>query len=404
MAIQIEPLIVPLDQHVSVTVHGLEAHTPYTVRVRSRRQHGPGTEQALAADGEGQLVLEESYRLRGEYWLEVLKGEDRLGRASLYALPPDLYARRPLRCDFHIHTHYSDGDSTPAQMAVRARELGLDVAVITDHNHYPSSLEAAREVARLGLNLITGPGEEVSGPNWHVVSVGADAAIYALGWGSGVFQGESEWQYEALRWAIQATQAHGGRAYLAHPYWTVGRGFHLPSPWYDRMLEEGILDGVELLGDVHHENNFRSLARYQDFVAAGGRLPIVGNSDTHGMEHTYGTYWTLAWAEEPTLESVLAAIADGWSVACTTAGRQTGGGEAGENRGALRAKGMAAHGPFELVDYAYWLEEQFFPAHDRLCAEEAGLAYRALAGETLPEGGLETQRAEMEELYRKGWG
>jgi hypothetical protein len=50
--------------------------------------------------------------------------------------------------------------------------------------------------------------------------------------------------------------------------------------------------------------------------AAGGDLSILGNSGTHRSAHTYGTCWTLVWAEEPTLEGVLDAIADGWSVAC----------------------------------------------------------------------------------------
>lgn len=394
MSIYIQPTVVPLDQRASLVVHGLEARRAYTVCLRGRRQHGPGVEETLTADEKGRLLFSRTFDQRGEHWLDVIASAH-VVRLSVYALPPTLHARRPLRCDFHIHTHYSDGDSSPAQMAVRGRELGLDVAVITDHNRYPPSLEAKREVERLGLNLITGPGEEISGPNWHILAVGADVGIYELGLQSKWFQGKAQWRYAALRWAIQATQAHGGRAYLAHPYWSVERGFHLPSPWYDRLLEEGLLDGVELLGDVHHENNFRSLARYLDFRAAGGALPIVGNSDTHGIEHTYGTYWTLVWAEEPTLETVLDAIADGWSVACTTAGR--------EASGETRANRMAAHGPFELVDYTYWLEEQFFPAHDRLCREEAGLAYRALEGETLAEGAMNACRAEMERLYQRCW-
>jgi hypothetical protein len=349
----------------------------------------------LAADDLGRLSLDHVFSQRGEHWLDVVGAEPPV-RLSLYALPPELQARCPLRCDMHIHTHYSDGKSSPAQMMVRGRELGLDVAVITDHNRYPPSLEAMAEAERLGLNLVTGPGEEVSGPNWHIVSIGADAAIYDLGRQSGVFDAEAEWRYEALRWAILATQVHGGRAYLAHPYWSVQRGFHLPSRWYDRVLEEGILDGVELLGDVYHENNFRSLARYFDFCTAGGTLPILGNSDTHASEHTYGSYWTLAWAAEPTLASVLDAIEEGWSVACTTAGRQA----AGEGR----AKQMAAHGPFELVDYAYWLEEQFYPEHDRLCEQESKLAYRALEGEMLAEGEMAACRAAMDRLYERFWG
>jgi hypothetical protein len=387
VSIHLQPLVVPLHQSVTLVVQGLEPDTPYTVRSRSRRQHGPGTERTLASNRQGTLAIKGAYLLRGEYLLDILR-ETHLTRLSFYVAPPELWMRRPLRCDFHIHTHYSDGNSSPARMAVRARELGLDVAVITDHNRYAPSLIAMDEVKRLGLNLITGPGEEVSGPNWHIVAIGASRAIYELGVQGLFFQGDREWQYEALRWAICTTQKYGGRAYLAHPYWSVERGFHLPSSWYDQVLEEGILDGIELLGDVKHENNLRSLARYLDFRATGRDIPILGNSDTHGSEHTFGTYWTLVFAEEPTLEGVLCAIEDRWSVACSTAGRAS----------------IAAYGSFELVDYAYWLEEQFFPEHDRLCAREAALAMETLRGSEIPEGTMSGCRAALADLYTNCWG
>ena len=393
MPIKLEPFVVPNDRPAALTISGLAPHTRYTVRVRNLRQHGPGTEQERTAGSDGDLTLLNTYSQRGEYAVDLVEG-DVVVRLFFYALPPDLHARRPLRCDFHIHTHYSDGNSSPAQMMLRGRELGLDVAVITDHNRYQPSLEAMDAVRRLDLGLITGPGEEVSGPNWHIVAVHADAGIYDLGLQSGRFAGDAAWEYEALRWAVRTTQAHGGRAYLAHPYWVVERGFHLPSPWYDRVLEEGILDGIELLGDVKHENNARSLARYLDFRASGRDIPIVGNSDTHGTEHTYGTYWTLVYAREPTLDGVLEAIADGWSVACMTAGRN----------GESRAERTLALGAFELVDYAYFLEQRFFLAHDRLCAEEAALASRAWRGEAFPQGAMAALRAAMDGLYACCWG
>jgi predicted metal-dependent phosphoesterase TrpH len=394
MPIQLEPMAVPNDRPAALQITGLTPHTRYTVRVRALRQHGPGTECERAAGGDGSLAIGETlYSQRGEYAVDLLEGDSAV-RLPFYAAPAELHARRPLRCDFHIHTHYSDGNSSPAQMVLRGRELGLDVAVITDHDRYLPSLEAMDAVRRLDLGLITGPGEEVSGPNWHIVAVNADASVYDLGLQSTQFVGDAAWEYDALRWAIRTTQAHGGRAYLAHPYWVVGRGYHLPSPWYDRVLEEGILDGIELLGDVKHENNARSLARYLDFRASGCDIPIVGNSDTHGSEHTYGTYWTLVYAREPTLKGVLEAIADGWSVACTTAGRN----------GESRAERTWALGAFELVDYAYFLEQRFFPEHDRLCAEEAALASRVLRGETLTEGARQTLRATLEAHYTRFWG
>jgi predicted metal-dependent phosphoesterase TrpH len=392
MPIALEPLVIPGDRLSSLHLTGLTPHTRYIVHVRGLRQHGPGIEYKLTSNAEGSLSLKGTWAASGEYAFNLL-GDASTVRLAFYVVPSDLHARRPLRCDFHIHTHYSDGNSSPAQMVIRGRELGLDVAVITDHDRYTPSLEAMAAVRRLRLGLITGPGEEVSGPNWHVVAINADASIHDLGIESHRLEGDAAWTYDALRWAVRTTQAHGGRAYLAHPYWAIERGYHLPSPWYDRALAEGFLDGIELLGDVKHENNARSLARYLDFRASGSEIPIVSNSDTHGAEHTYGTYWTLVFAQETTLDSVLEAISGGWSVACTTAGR------IGEHR----SKRLWALGSFELVDYAYFLEQQFFPRHDLLCEREAALANRAWRGEALSEGEMAAQKAAMNDLYAHCW-
>ena len=72
--------------------------------------------------------------------------------------------------------------------------------------------------------------------------------------------------------------------------------------------------------------------------------------------------------------------------------------------GESRVERTLALGAFELVDYAYFLEQQFFPAHDQLCAQQAALADRAWQGEALPEGAMAAQRAAMEDLYARCWG
>jgi hypothetical protein len=358
-------------------------------------------ELELVAGGEGKLCIQVACGTRGEHTVDVHTSPpgERLARLCCYAVPPEWIGRRPLRADFHIHTTYSDGHSTPAEMLIRGRELGLDVAVITDHNYYEASIEALAERDRLNLNLITMPGEEVSGPNWHILSINARLPIYDLALQT--FGGDDDakrdewrattaWEYDSLRWAIEAVQANGGRAYLAHPYWRVDRGFHLPTVLYDRVLSEGILDGLELLGDVEFPNNLRSLARYTDYLAGGHTIPIVGCSDTHRAQHTYGAYWTFVLARDPTPEGILDAIADGWSAACTTVqpvdlGR--------------RASALQAFGSFELVDYVYFMEEQFYPEHDVLCAREAALAYRAWRGEPIPTAVTAGLRREMDALY-----
>lgn len=161
---------------------------------------------------------------------------------------------------------------------------------------------------------------------------------------------------------------------------------------YEQILAEGILDGIELLGDVKYQNNVRSLARYLDFCSTGHQIPILGNSDTHASKHTYGVYWTQVWAKDLTSAGVLDAIGDGWSVACTTI-------EPVEI--CQRPQIVQAFGPFELVDCATFLEHHFYPRHDALCQQEAAYAYRAWRGETLPAGLMDDQRAQMEALYRK---
>ena len=406
MSIELAPLVLPIDQPTAWVIEHLTPGARYTARVRSRRQDADMIEQELAADGSGRLHVEGTYAVRGEHTIDLFPAQatDRLARLSFFVATPELLARRPLRCDFHIHTTYSDGRSSPAEMLIRGRELGLDVAVITDHNDYRGSLKGLQERKRLDLNLITMPGEEVSGPNWHILSINAGAAIYDLtveAFGLDSDDRKEHWkattaqEYGTLRWAIEATQAHGGRAYLAHPYWAVERGFHLPTAMYDQVLAEGILDGLELLGDVKYQNNVRSLARYLDYRAAGHDIPILGNSDTHRSEHTYGTYWTLVFTDTLTPQGILDAIADGWSVACTTV----------EPVDVYRRKdALQAFGPFEWVDYAYVLEQQFFPQHDALCRQEASLAYRAWRGERLPARAMDKQRARMEALYERTWG
>jgi predicted metal-dependent phosphoesterase TrpH len=405
MAFELFPLVVPVDQTAVLSIAHLTPGGNYVVRIRARRRDADVSEQELVADDSGRLWVRDTYTVPGEHTIDLFAapGSDRLARIAFYVAAPELHTRRPLRCDFHIHTIYSDGRNSPAEMLIRGRELGLDAAVITDHNAYAGSIEGIEERERLRLNLITMPGEEVSGPNWHILSINAHTSVYDLRIGDfGLDSDEKRdhwkattaWEYDALHWAVMATQSHGGRAYLAHPYWAVERGFHLPETMYDQILAEGILDGLELLGDVRYENNVRSLARYLDYRAAGHDIPILGNSDTHWVDHTYGTYWTLVLAENPTPQGVLDAIADGWSVACTTVK------PVDIHR---RKEVLQAFGPFELVDYAYFLEQQFFPLHDMLCAQEAALAYRAWRGECLPTLSMEEQRASMDALYERCW-
>ena len=54
-----------------------------------------------------------------------------------------------LRSDRHLHSVYSDGHSTIAEMAEAARALGLCEIVVTDHSHLVNSAELRRQHAEI---------------------------------------------------------------------------------------------------------------------------------------------------------------------------------------------------------------------------------------------------------------
>ena len=67
--------------------------------------------------------------------------------------------RRSARVDLHIHTVWSDGLYTPAQIVELARRSGLPAVAITDHDTL-AAIPIARELAGPDLEII--PGVEIS--------------------------------------------------------------------------------------------------------------------------------------------------------------------------------------------------------------------------------------------------
>jgi predicted metal-dependent phosphoesterase TrpH len=60
------------------------------------------------------------------------------------------------RCDLHIHSHYSDGTLSPAELVRMASEIGLGACSITDHDSVEGQREALREGERLGIEVLEG--------------------------------------------------------------------------------------------------------------------------------------------------------------------------------------------------------------------------------------------------------
>ncbi|MCZ6602778.1 MAG: PHP domain-containing protein [Planctomycetota bacterium] len=65
-----------------------------------------------------------------------------------------------MKIDLHTHTTCSDGIQTPTELMTEAKEVGLDIIAVTDHDTTAGLDEAAEAAEQLGLRLI--PGIELS--------------------------------------------------------------------------------------------------------------------------------------------------------------------------------------------------------------------------------------------------
>ena len=59
-------------------------------------------------------------------------------------------------CDLHMHSYYSDGCNSPADLLHHAADMGLKTLALTDHDTLAGLAEAQHVADRLGLELIPG--------------------------------------------------------------------------------------------------------------------------------------------------------------------------------------------------------------------------------------------------------
>ena len=193
---------------------------------------------------------------------------------------PDILGYKTLKCDFHMHTVFSDGDVWPTIRVQEAWEDGLDVISITDHIEYRPhsqdikgnhnrSFEIAEPLAKqLGIILIRGAEITRGMPPGHLNAIFIKNANLL----------ERETWIEACKEA----QAQGAFVFWDHPGWKVQQP-NITKWWpeHTALLDEGILKGVEVF-------NFNEY--YPEAIVWAGQksLTVFANSDVHAS--IYATY------------------------------------------------------------------------------------------------------------------
>jgi hypothetical protein len=331
-----------------------------------------------------------------------------LTETRVFALEEDLYARRPLRGDLHMHTTRSDGREPPAYVAAACRRIGLDFMAITDHRLYAPSREAIDALAECPCDLLVFTGEEVHPPDstMHIIAIGGSASVNALfptdeyrrevdarEASLGAVPAPSRRAWAACLWCLEMIRRFGGMSIFPHPSWVTHNAYNVEEPLLRLVFEDFPFDAFEVVGGysgVHVESNALQVARYNEERAGGRRIPIVGSSDAHGCDRDefLGWYSTIAFVETADFAGIRAAIGDLRSVAVER----------------LPGAQPRIHGPLRLARYAHFLCREVFPLHDALAEEEGKAMIRWLDGDPDAAGLLTAWRGRSARLYDVLWG
>ena len=186
---------------------------------------------------------------------------------------PNVLGYQTLKCDFNMHTVFSDGDVWPTVRVEEAWREGLDAISITDHIEYlphsqdidsnhNRSYEIAKPLAQqLGLILIRGTEITRQMPPGHLTALFIKNA--------NLLEREDWW--EACTEALEQEAI----VFWSHP----GRKDQQPEQtlWWEehtKLVDAGILKGLEIYSNGELSNEAL-------FWANDKNLSIFANSDLH---------------------------------------------------------------------------------------------------------------------------
>jgi hypothetical protein len=227
---------------------------------------------------------------------------------------PDIKGYVTLKCDFHMHTVFSDGNVWPTYRIFEAYRDGLDAIAITDHLEYvpkkefiPVDYNAAWKIAEASAiegNIILVHATEItrSMPPGHLNAL--------------FIQDASLLKRDSVYDEIEAAVKQGAFIQWNHPGWKAQEKDGIPKLYelHKKLLKNGWINGIEFFNDSEY------YPLVLDFCTQY-KLAVVGNSDVHGIisesytkpENT-SRPMTLVFAKERTSASLKEALFAGRTI------------------------------------------------------------------------------------------
>ena len=297
----------------------------------------------------------------------------------IYSLYPDLYNKRVLRGNLHLHTNVSDGRESPVMAAARNRAAGLDFIAVTDHFLYDGG-KAAREAFDFETDFKVLVGEEIHNTyvgNIHLVNIESSKSVnerflsepdvvdkeaMALESEVEIPEGVDKKEYLYRVWCYREAKKYGGLVIFPHPYWAIAHRYHVGPRMSMAILRNGLCDAFEVVGGPSEAKNNLQVALWSELRAEGKTIPVVGSTDGHTVLFKYfDSSSTYVFADG---DDIKGAVLNGYSVAA----------EHQENTP------VRLYGTFRLVRYARFLAEHYFPMHNDLCEASGNAITEYISG------------------------
>jgi len=197
-----------------------------------------------------------------------------------------------LKGNLHTHTTLSDGRSTPQGRVDAYRARGYDFLALTDHERL-ADIESLRADGLLVIRGIEfGCANPIGGHSYHLVGLDLPATFQPPG-------------TRHIQTVVDAINAAGGKAILAHPYW-CGQSIK------DLEIVEDYL-GVEVYNATCHRGIGKgtSAVHWDDLLSQ--RKPVLGFAVDDAHHETRDAYqgWVMAKCAERSKQAVMDALVRG---------------------------------------------------------------------------------------------
>jgi len=226
---------------------------------------------------------------------------------------PDIHGYVTLKCDFHIHTVFSDGIVWPTVRVREAWEEGLDAIAITDHIENQPSKRFVGGDHNSSYDIAL---PEARARNIILIRAGEITREMPPGHLNALFLSDvNKLDVEDPEAAVDAAHEQGGFVFWNHPGWEAQQPDDtVMFPVHKRWIEEGKIHGME----VFNEKEWYPLVLKWTLE---NDLAVMGNSDIHDVTgHYYDVRYshrpmTLVFAESRSEEAIKDALFAGRTAA-----------------------------------------------------------------------------------------